>query len=333
VQALQARIDSELIRLDWSDSKFATKTRSILISSLRRSMNRTSNATHVVGRNRNSESATMTTHSIQQRIFYYSHLLRFISIHDIDGNSKMICTADRMKHVLYVSRELNIYYMPENTKIWAEIRSSLNIWSWIERVCLNDKNSESAAMTQNDTKWSLDWVRHSKWVCYNDKSIVDLLTELVTWTEQALLHACSRHEKNKLYDVVDLNQKWVCFNDIWQEEIDLKRLMKWAWNAQWNELETLYVKKRAWNTLDQEEIDLKHLMKWAWNAQWNELETLDEMSLKRLNRTITKWTRKKEADWSNEIIAWLKKREIMLRACSVFYWNVCSLSEPRFYRV
>ncbi len=136
VRALQARIDSGLIRLDWSDSEPATKARPILISSLRWSMNRTSNATRVVGRNRNSEPATMTTHSIQQRTFYYSHLLRFTSIHDIDGNSKMICTADRMKHVLYASRELNIYYMPGNTKIWAEIRSSLNIWSWIERKLL-----------------------------------------------------------------------------------------------------------------------------------------------------------------------------------------------------
>ncbi len=53
----------------------------------------------------------------------------------------------------------NIYYMSEITKIWAEIRSLLNIWSWIKRVCLNDKNSESATKT---------------------------------WTKQALLHACSR---------------------------------------------------------------------------------------------------------------------------------------------
>jgi len=57
--------------------------------------------------------------------------------------------------------EWNIYYMPETTKIWAEIRSLLNIWSWIKRVCLNDKNSESATKA---------------------------------WTEQALLHACSRDE-------------------------------------------------------------------------------------------------------------------------------------------
>ncbi len=183
--------------------------------------------------------------------------------------------------------------MPETTKIWAETRSSLNIWSWIERACLNDKDSEPAAMTQNDTKWPLDWARHPKWACYNGKPIVDLLTELVTRTEQALLHACSKHEKNKLYDVVGLNQKWACFNDIRQEEIGLERLMKWAWNAQWNELGTLYVKKRAWNALDQEGIGLKRLMKWAWNAlwcqegiglkrlmkwawnaRWNELETL-----------------------------------------------------------
>jgi len=53
----------------------------------------------------------------------------------------------------------NIYYMSETTKIWAEIRSSLNIWSWIKRACLNDKDSEPATKA---------------------------------WTEQALLHACSR---------------------------------------------------------------------------------------------------------------------------------------------
>ncbi len=62
----------------------------------------------------------------------------------------------------YVLRtEWNIYYMSETTKIWAEIRSSLNIWSWIKRACLNDKNSEPATKA---------------------------------WTKQALLHACSRDE-------------------------------------------------------------------------------------------------------------------------------------------
>ncbi len=60
VQALQTQIDSELIRLNWSDSESAIKMHSILISSLRRSMNRISNATCVVNKNRNSESATMT---------------------------------------------------------------------------------------------------------------------------------------------------------------------------------------------------------------------------------------------------------------------------------
>ncbi len=132
--------------------------------------------THVVDRNQNSESASMTTHSIQQRIFYYLHLLRFISIHDIDDNSKMICIADRMKHVLYVSRELNIYYMFENTKIWAETHSSLNIWSWIERVCLNDKNSESASKT------------HSILISLSSSSL-DSESAIKTWTEQALLNA------------------------------------------------------------------------------------------------------------------------------------------------
>ena len=139
--------------------------------------------------------------------------------------------------------------MPENTKIWAETRSSLNIWSWIERVCLNDKNSKPATRADND--WSRRRARHPKWVCYNDKADSWSLDWARHRTEQALLHACSRHEKNKLYYAVDLNRKWACFNDIRQEGIDLERLMEWAWNALWC----------------QEGIDLKRLMKWAWNAR------------------------------------------------------------------
>ncbi len=61
--------------------------------------------TRVVDRNRNSEPASMATHPIQSRTFFYSHLLRFISIHDIDDNSKMICTGDRMERILYASRQ------------------------------------------------------------------------------------------------------------------------------------------------------------------------------------------------------------------------------------
>ncbi len=92
--------------------------------------------------------------------------------------------------------------MSENTKIWAEIHSSLNIWSWIERVCLNDKNNESATTTLDseftsraDNDWFCHQARHLKWVCYNDKSIVDLLTEFV-------------NKQNKLYymHVVDMNE-------------------------------------------------------------------------------------------------------------------------------
>ena len=76
--------------------------------------------------------------------------------------------------------------MFEITKIWAETHSSLNIWSWIERVCLNDKNSES--VTRADNNWSCHQAHHLKWVCYNDKSIVDLLIESVI-------------EQNKLYQM------------------------------------------------------------------------------------------------------------------------------------
>ena len=139
--------------------------------------------------------------------------------------------------------------MSENTKIWAETRSSLNIWSWIERVCLNDKNSEFA--TRADNNWSRHWARHLKWVCYNDKLIVDLLIKLVI-RKQVLLHACSRHERNKLYymrvvnvnrtsfikcdrhkrnklcymRVVGMNQKWVCFKDAFNIDLIIKLITR-----------------------------------------------------------------------------------------------------------
>ncbi len=67
-------------------------------------------------------------------------------------------------------------------------------------------DSESASMTR--TEQALRRVADM-----NRKTMIDLLIESI-------------NEQNKLYYVVDTNQKWVCFNDIRQEEIGLKRLMK-----------------------------------------------------------------------------------------------------------
>jgi len=199
VQALQARIDPELIRFDWSDSESATKTRSILISSLRRSMNRTSNATRVVGRNRNSEPATMTRERLISSLSSsldsesawtaseteFSHEPFFIrTFYDLPLFTTLTTTArwyvlrtEWNIHYMSQDRGWNIYYMSEITKIWAEIRSSLNIWSWIERACLNDKDSEPASMTRPivsllqrhestlDRSDSID----QKWACYKGR--------------------------------------------------------------------------------------------------------------------------------------------------------------------
>jgi len=182
--------------------------------------------------------------------------------------------------------------MFENTKIWAETYSSLNIWSWIERVCLNDKNSESA--TEADNNWSHHWVHHLKWVCYNDKSIVNLLIELVI-RRQALLHACSRHERNKLYymHVVDVNRTSSIECDKSESEVSLLQWHSTRRNRletfnemslkrfmSRRELEMLYVKKRAWNALCQEK-SLKRFM-----LRRNRLETSDEMSLKCLMKWV-----------------------------------------------
>ncbi len=199
MQALQARIDPELIRFDWSDSESATKTRSILISSLRRSMNRTSNATRVVGRNRNSEPATMTRERLISSLSSsldsesawtaseteFSHEPFFIrTFYDLPLFTTLTTTArwyvlrtEWNIHYMSQDRGWNIYYMSEITKIWAEIRSSLNIWSWIERACLNDKDSEPASMTRPivsllqrhestlDRSDSID----QKWACYKGR--------------------------------------------------------------------------------------------------------------------------------------------------------------------
>ncbi len=122
--------------------------------------------------------------------------------------------------------------MSENMKIWVETHSLLNIWSWIEKVCLNDKNSESA--TRADNNWS-----------HRLSLSLDSESAWMTWTKQVLSNA------------IDSNQKWVCFKDTWQEEINLKRLNRMSLNT-----------------------------------QWNELETLNEMSLKHLNRTVMNRTRR-----------------------------------------
>ncbi len=109
--------------------------------------------------------------------------------------------------------EWNIYYMPETTKIWAEIRSSLNIWSWIKRACLNDKNSEPATKA-----WTKQALLHA---CSRDESTVSLLQGQTTID----LLIESINERNKLYYVVGLNQKWACFNgtvriDLFDEQVD-----------------------------------------------------------------------------------------------------------------
>ncbi len=91
--------------------------------------------TRVVDRNRNSESASMTTYSIQSRIFFYLHLLRFISIHDIDDNSKMICTENRMKRILYVSRQR----MKHILYVWNHENMSWNSFI-VEYLKLNRKS-------------------------------------------------------------------------------------------------------------------------------------------------------------------------------------------------
>jgi len=186
-------------------------------------------------------------------------------------------------HYMSQDREWNIYYMSEITKIWAEIRSSLNIWSWIERVCLNDKNSESASMTHSivsllqrheltrlirsesatktDNDWSRRWTRHLKWVCYNDKSIVDFLIELII-------------EQNKLYymRVVDMNQKTTIDLIDWARH-SIVSLLQWHQISRRNRLETSdemslkrFMSRR--NRLEtSDEMSLKRSMKWAWNAQ------------------------------------------------------------------
>ena len=127
----------------------------------------------------NSESA-WTTFKIK-----FSHESFFICIfYDLSLFTTLMTTAswyvlrtEWKIHYMSQDREWNIYYMSEITKIWAETRSSFNIWSWIERVCLNDKNSESASMTHlivsllQRHKLTFNWsdLINQKWVCYKDR--------------------------------------------------------------------------------------------------------------------------------------------------------------------
>ncbi len=193
----------------------------------------------------------------------------------------MICTADRMKHVLYVLRELNIYYMSEITKIWAETRSSLNIWSWIERVCLNDKNSESASKTDND--WSCYQARHLKWVCYNNKSIVDLLIESVIEQKTSSIK-CDRHKRNKLYymRVVDMNETSSAMrcrheskdND-WSHWLSSSLDSEFAWKARIDSESASMTWKEQALLCSKSESEVS-LLQWH-STRRNRLKTFDEL--------------------------------------------------------
>ncbi len=65
-------------------------------------------------------------------------------------------------------------------------------WLLIDQIRLI--RSKSATKTDND--WSRHRARHSKWVCYNDKSIVDLLIESIIKQKTSSIK-CNRHERNK----------------------------------------------------------------------------------------------------------------------------------------
>ncbi len=110
---------------------------------------------------------------------------------------------------------------------------------------MNETSSASASVADTNQKTTIDlidWTRHL---------IVSLLER-----HESIVSLLQWHEKNKLYYVVDMNQKWVCFNDIQQEEIDLKRLMSLKCSmSRRNRLET------------SDEMSLKRSMKWAWNVQ------------------------------------------------------------------
>ena len=148
--------------------------------------------------------------------------------------------------------------------------------------------------------------RHLKWVCYNDIRI----------------------------------RQWVCFNDMnWTSfETRCRHESKdndWSldWVSQWTEQALLCSRHESEMSLLQwhlarrnrletsDEMSLKHSM-----SRRNRLETSDEMSLKHSNRTIMKWTRKKELiEAMRSLLDWEKR--VMLRACSVFYWDARSRSK------
>lgn len=146
-----------------------------------------------------------------------------------------------------------------------------------------------------DNDWFLDWVSQ--------------------WTEQALLHTCSKHEQNKLYymHVINMNQKTMIDLIDWTRHL-IVSLLQWHESIvsllQWHQI----TRRNKLEMFD--EMSLKHLIQ------------QDEMSLKHLNRMIIKWTRKKKLiEVMKSLLDWEKK--VMLQACSVFYWNARSLSKSK----
>ncbi len=157
----------------------------------------------------------------------------------------------------------------------------------------------------------------------NQKTMIDL----INWARHSIVSLLEQHLKWVCYNDIRIRQ-WVCFNDM-NRTSSVTRCRHESKDNDWS-LDWISQRTEQALLCSRHESEVS-LLQWHLTRR-NRLETSDEMSLKYLNRTITKWTRKKELiEAMRSLLDWEKK--VMLRACSVFYWNARSRSEPRFYRV
>ncbi len=193
----------------------------------------------------------MTIHSIQQRIFYYLYLLRFISIHDIDDNSKMICTEDRMKRILYVSRQKmkHILYvwnhedMSWNLFIAEYLKLNRKKTAWMTRiVSLLERHKSTVSLLQRRVLyWSFNRARHSIVSLLERHSKSNSVTNLSLFAS-SMIYLYSRHwrqqqdnmywEQNETYTICLKTEDETYTICLKSRRYELKLVHRWIFEAE-----------------------------------------------------------------------------------------------------
>ncbi len=130
--------------------------------------------------------------------------------------------------------------------------------------------SESATKADND--WSRRRARHSKWVCYNDKSIVDLLIESVIEQKTSSIE-CDKHERNKFCECERCRHE-PKDND-WSHRLSSSLDSESAWKARIDSESASMTWKEQVLLCSRHESEVS-LLQWH-STRRNRLETSDEL--------------------------------------------------------